>query len=266
MIQLIQQIVLLLGTLTGGVTDAKTGYIYDWITLPMIGIGLVLSVMGQMWLNLILAAGITVFLYIMYHLGKIGGGDVKLFAGIVLLNPQNGPDFLISLGFFAAMSSMLFYSIFYTIKYVRKGVDFKTNEDSIKQAIMMGIVVAVYLGMLYYYGLAGPLFLAMFGVPLLAGLFFIAMQKGIKKSFFEKKVLLNKLEEDEVISFESNPKKVLNLFKTKGVVGEGEIALLKKMNITSIYVLRDLTPFGPFIFIGVCAAMLMPDFFMLLFL
>jgi hypothetical protein len=112
----------------------------------------------------------------------------------------------------------------------------------------------------------GGLFLFIFCVPLFIGLIFVAFQKGIKKNFFEKKVLLKNIEDDEVISFESNSKKVLNLFKTKGVVGEKEIMALKEMNVSSIYVLRNLPPFAPFIFIGVCLALIIPDFFILLFI
>ncbi len=265
MIQLIQQGILLLGTLVGGVTDAKTGYIYDWITMPMIGIGLVLSVLAGMWMNVVFAAGIFVFLYIMYYFGKIGGGDVKLFVGIALLNPYNNAGFLAALAFFAAMSSMLFYSIFYSVKYARKGIDWEKNYDGIRQALILALIIAVYFAVLYYYSGASIFFIYLFGVPMLAGLVFVALQKGIKKEFFEKKINLKDLEEDEVIA-ENNSKKILDLFKTKGVIGEKEIKQMKKMKVKNIYVLRDLPPFGPFIFIGTMCAIYIPDFFILLFL
>jgi Flp pilus assembly protein protease CpaA len=266
MIQLLQQLILIVGTLVGGVTDAKTGYIYDWLTTPMIVLGLVLSVIGQMWVNVVLCVIATVFLYLMYYFGKIGGGDVKLFAGIILLNPYNNVAFLMSIFFFATTSALIFYSIFYTIKYFRKGINIQENHDDLIKAGLLGLVSIVYLGTLYAYELVNIFFIIVFGFLLLAGLIFVGLQTGIKKNFFEKKVALKDLEEDEVISFENNSKKVLSLFKTKGVVGEKEILALKKMKVKEICVLRNLPPFGPFIFVGVCLAFLLPSFFELLFI
>ena len=51
MLQLIQEAALLIGTAAGAVTDAKTGYIYDWITYPMLAAGVILSVTQQQWKN-----------------------------------------------------------------------------------------------------------------------------------------------------------------------------------------------------------------------
>ena len=89
MIQLIQQTALFVGTLTGGATDAKTGYIYDWITYPMIVLGIILSLIQLQWFNIGSGAIIFGLLFVVYKLGKIGGGDVKMFTGIALLNPFN---------------------------------------------------------------------------------------------------------------------------------------------------------------------------------
>jgi hypothetical protein len=163
------------------------------------------------------------------------------------------------------MGSMLFYSVFYSLKYARKGISWEKNGEGIRQALFLALMAAAYFAALYYYGGIGETVICIFGVPLAAGLVFVALQKGIKKEFFEKRVRVGELGEDEVIS-ESNPKKVMELFKTKGVVGESEIARLERMKVKSIVVLRGLPPFGPFIFLGSAAAVLAPDFFALLFL
>jgi hypothetical protein len=94
----------------------------------------------------------------MYYFGKIGGGDVKLFAGIALLNPYNNFNFLVSMAFFATMSSMLFYSIFYTIKYAKKGIIINENLNGIKQALIMGLILVIYVSFLLSFGLVGGLF------------------------------------------------------------------------------------------------------------
>ncbi|MCX6801453.1 MAG: A24 family peptidase [Candidatus Diapherotrites archaeon] len=269
MIQLVQSGALLIGTLAGAITDAKSGYIYDWITVPMILFGALISIFFGQWNNLLVGAAVFAALYISYWLGKIGGGDVKIFTAIALLNPFNNYGFFFGAAFFAAMSSIVFYSVYYTLKYSKKGVDFEENKEGIVQAILLGIFLAAYFVAAIKFGLFGKTVVFMLGFPLFCGLIFFALQKGIKKNFFRKKVPLKNLEEDEIISTEGNSEKILKIFMVKGVmkkgvIGEKEIAKLKKMKIKNIYVLRGLPPFGPFIFAGVAIALLAPDFFTLL--
>ena len=217
MITLIQQIALLIGTFVGGATDAKTGYIYDWITYPMIGIGIILSLLQLQWFNLTTAVIIFAILFVVYKLGKIGGGDVKIFTGIALLNPYNELNFLITLGFFAAISSLVFYSIYYSIKYIRIGFVLEDNKKGIRSALFLGAAIIAYFIVMLQSGLIGIEFIILAGFPFLLGIVFVALQGGIKKEFFEKKITLNKMEEDEVIS-ESNSKKVLKLLKGKNLL------------------------------------------------
>jgi len=265
MLQLIQQGVLFLGTLLGGITDAKTGYIYDKITYPMIAIGAILSFVQLQWFNIGLAVGIFILMYIGYRFGKIGGGDVKIFTGIALLNPYNNLEFVLAIALFAAIGAMLFYSVFYSLKYLRKGFVLKDNKEGIRSAGVLGIAVIIYFFVLVQNGFFNEMILYIIGVPFAAGIVFIALQKGIKKEFFEKKISLKEYEEDEIIVEERNTKKVLDIMKGKQLVGEKELSQMKKNGIKHIWVLRDLPRFGPFIFIGVIMAMLMPNIFSLLF-
>jgi len=266
MLQLIQQAVLLIGTATGAVTDAKTGYIYDWITYPMIIIGLILSVIQQQWMNVGIGAIIFTIMYIAYRFGKIGGGDVKLFTAIALLNPINQPVFLFTILFFSAVSAMIFYSIFYTIKYYRIGIKLADNKKGISKAIVFGVIIVFYFVMLLQMQLITTPSVVLMLTPLLFGLLFIALQEGIKKNFFETKITLSKLEEDEVIAEGRNPKNIEKILKGKQIIGEKEKLLLKKAGIKSLYVLRKLPPFGPFILIGTIAAILQPDFMLFIFI
>ncbi|MFA6268911.1 MAG: A24 family peptidase [archaeon] len=266
MLILLQQAALLLGTTLGAVTDAKTGYIYDWITIPMIIIGLLISIILQQWNNLIIGVGLFFILYLVYKLGKLGGGDVKLFVGIALLNPYNDFVFLATIMLFAAMSSMVFYSVYYGIKYFRKGINLEENKKSIFRAIILGAIVIVYFYSLTTMGFLSTLSAEIVIIPMLFGLVFIAFQNGITKNFFEAKVLMKNLEEDEVIAPERNLAKVIKLLKGKQLIGPNEIKLLKKAGIKSIYVLRKLPPFGPFILVGVLGAILQPNFIMLIFI
>lgn len=264
MIQLLQQGILLLGTLISGVVDAKTGYIYDWITYPMILLGIILALLSFSWFNLLSGAIIFVLLFAGYYLGKIGGGDVKLFTAIALLNPFNDFNFLISLFFIAAMSGMLFYSIYYTVKYYRKGIKIEREKKGFFNAFFIGITLIAYFFIMAQSGIISIWFVYVIGLPLLAGLLFVALQKGIKEEFFEQKIALNKLEEDEVLG-EKNSEKIKKIIG-KNLVGEKEILVLKKAKIKEIYVLRNLPKFGPFIFIGTIVATFSPEFLLMLFL
>jgi len=264
MITLIQQAALFIGTLAGGATDAKTGYIYDWITYPMIIVGIILSLIQWQLFNLTSGVAIFVLLFVVYKLGKIGGGDVKMFTGIALLNPFNELNFLITLCFFAAISSMVFYSVFYSIKYARKGIVIEDNKKGIRSALLLGAVIIIYFITMVQSGLIGIEFVLLVGFPFLLVMLFIAFQEGIKKEFFEKKITLGKMEEDEVIS-ENNNKSVLKILKGKNLLGDKEISLLRKHGVKSVIVLRDLPRFGPFIFVGTLFALLSPNFFIMLF-
>jgi Flp pilus assembly protein protease CpaA len=266
MIQLLEQGLLIAGGVGAAATDAKTGYIYDWITYPMIGLGLILSIIGQQYVNIAIAIALFLVLFATYRLGKIGGGDVKLFVGIALLNPTNNLLFLANMLFFAAMGAMIFYSIYYTIKYFRVGINLEDNKNGIKKATIFGIILLAYFGILLYNNLLPTQSLELLSIPIIFGLIMVALQDGIKKNFFETKVNVKDLEEDEVIAEGRNNDKVLKLLGDKKLIGDEEQALLKKNKIQSIYVLRGLPPFGPFILLGIIGAILMPEFIMFLFL
>jgi prepilin signal peptidase PulO-like enzyme (type II secretory pathway) len=261
---LIQQAILIIGTLFGGITDFKTGYIYDWITIPMIVFGLALSLAQGQLFNIYSGATIFVLLLIGYKLGKIGGGDVKIFTGIALLNPINQVDFLITLFFFATISAIIFYSIYYSIKYYKKGINFEREKKGIYNSIIIASILIIYFVMMTSFNIITEQFLLILITPLGLGLLYYALQKGIKEEFFEKKILIKDLEEDEILG-EKNSLKIKKLFKLKYLIGEKEILLLKKNKIKEIFVLRNLPKFGPFIFIGTIIAIIWPEFIMFLF-
>jgi Flp pilus assembly protein protease CpaA len=258
MITIIQQGILLIGTLVGAVTDIKTGYIYDWITYPMIILGLILSIMQGQLTNIVLAGILFLILLIGYKLGKIGGGDVKLFSGICLLNPYNNIEFIVTLIFCASLLSMTFYSTNYTLKYFKSGIDLKKEKEGIKKAIFFSIILIGYLAILLNFKMIKIEIAIILGIPFLLGLIFIALQNGIKEKFFEKKIKLKDAEEDEILS-KNNPEQIFKLIKGKELIEEKEIELLKKHKIREIIVLRNLPKFGPFIFLGTLIALYYPN-------
>ena len=88
--------------------------------------------------------------------------------------------------------------------------------------------------------------------------------KGIRRNFFLKSIPLKELDEDELIAWEflsEDLRKALDL-KVKRIIGETEKEKLKGLGVKEVLVYRDLPRFGPFIFIGVVLALLLPDFFL----
>ncbi|MDD3159376.1 MAG: A24 family peptidase [Candidatus ainarchaeum sp.] len=263
MIALIESGILIISSLIASYTDAKTGYIYDWLTLPLIFIGLIISIFIGLtqnnWFNLVSGILIFIFLLITYKLGKIGGGDVKLFTAIALLNPFNNIYFLISIFFISAISALVFYSTYYFIKCVKIGFDFEKNKKGIFNGLIIIIFFIVYSYINLQFGIIKFNTLCFFGIIFIFGIIYLIIQEQIKDNFFEVKVKLKDLEEDEIVG-EKNNKKIKKLLYGKILIGEKELKLLRTNKISQIYVLRNLPKFGPFICIGVTLAIVFPEF------
>ena len=260
---LIRQIAILIASGIGSYTDYKTGYIFDWITLPLIGFGIVVNVFDQNYYGLLIGAIVFVIGYLLYYTGKIGGGDVKLYSGIALALPVfNGSIFIITVIILSSLSAIVFLATYYFIKYYRKGIDFKYNKQGILRAAALAILITVYLAVLLNYGFVGGSYALIVSIPLLFGTVFIAFEKGIRKEFFLEKIKLKNLEEDEIVAFEfmdeEERKKIGKGFK--GVFGAKEKKELEKKGIKELLVYRNLPRFGVFIFIGVVLALAFPEF------
>jgi len=265
---LLRQAFLLAGCGAAAWTDARTGLILDKITYPMIAAGILLNLFEQQWLWLGLGLAVFVLGYVVYYMGKFGGGDVKLFTGIAFLLPfYQGSFFLLNSLFTACLLGITFYSVYFVAKYARQGIDWKENRKGILNAMAIGLLVSVYLSATAAIGFFAWQTAALLAVPLLLAVIFLVFEKGIRKSFFLKEVKLEKLEEDEVVAADflgEKAKKALGM-RMKGVLGDREIENLKKAGVKEVPVFRGMPPFGPFIFLGCVAAMLMPNLFGVMF-
>jgi hypothetical protein len=257
---LLRQALVLIASGIGSFTDFKTGLINDWITLPLIVIGILLNLIFFDLNALLLGVIVFVIGFISYYLGKIGGGDVKLFTGMALVLPFfEGKIFVLSALFFAAISSTMFYSVFYSIKYFQKGIDFELIKKKTPMILITIIVFVFYFWFLTQYSVISIELTAIIFSVILFGLIFFVLEEGIKKEFFLKKINVNKLEEDEVPAPQTLKKlKKLIPLGFKGVIGEKEKQELIKAGINEVFVYRDLPKFGPFIFIGSVLAMILP--------
>lgn len=252
----------LLGTFVAGIVDFKTGFIYDWITYPLIAIGLLNQIWGQTWLNLAVALGVLVIGGLFYYTGKVGGGDVKLFLGMALLLPfYQGTVFVVMSLLYATLVAVGVLSIYYGAKYL--AVEKKPFEKNRKR---LGLTIVYALGLLLYAVLAmtSNLFsvvtLAAIMIPLTLGLVFFFLEEGIRKQFFLVRVAPSKLEEDEIIAWdelEEKEKKQLEL-GSKRVLEENDVKRLLELGLKTIPVYRNLPRFGIFIFLGVVLALMFP--------
>jgi prepilin peptidase CpaA len=83
------------------VTDLRTRTIPNWITLPLPLLGFVLHGLrlgfDGLWLSLLGCLLTLAPVYFLFSRGALGGGDVKLFAGLgALLGPREGLELELS--------------------------------------------------------------------------------------------------------------------------------------------------------------------------
>jgi len=230
----------------------------------MIALGIVFNLIEFNWVGL--AIGAIVFLtgYFVYYFGKIGGGDVKLFTGIAFLLPFFSEKiFVLSILFVSAILAVIFYSVFFVSKYSRKGISLKENKAGIQKSIIFAAIFFAYFYLLEKTGFMQLGTIVFLGIGFGCGLVFLALEQGIRKNFFLKKIKLSELGEDEVIAMEftdEKTRKKLGLF-AKGIIGEKEKQKLEKAGIKEILVYRNLPPFAPFIFIAIIIVLALPGLF-----
>ena len=100
----------------GAYTDWKTGFIYDWITIPLIIFGVAVNILTGNYYGLALGAAVFAIGYALYYTGKLGGGDVKIYSGIALALPElGGGVFVLSVALYSALCAIVFISTYYTI-------------------------------------------------------------------------------------------------------------------------------------------------------
>jgi len=260
----IRQLAIIIATTIGSYTDYKTGYIYNWITYPLIALGIILNIYEQQYIGI--AIGIIVYGigWLNYILGKLGGGDVKLYTGIALAMPfHNGIPFIIPTILFSSLAGLTIISLYYTTKYIKKGIDYKLNKNGIKKAIILILIIALYFTILIKTKIINPTLIFVITIPMMCGALYLAFEKGIKKEFFLKKIKIEQAEEDEIIAIEFIDKKTKQKIKNiKPLMQKDEIEKLKEKGIKEILVYRELPRFGPFIFIGTITTFLFPNPFL----
>ena len=258
---LLREAIVLLACAVSAYTDWKDGLILDKITYPLIGIGIALNLLENDLAVFILPVAVFVTGYAIYYAGKVGGGDVKLLAGIAMVLPSvRGEIFIFNAMLIASSSAIVFLSAYFVSKYARTGIDWKENSRGTMRALMFAAFIAAYFWFLLQWKIMPLSGIIVFAVPVAFALVFLALEHGIRKNFFLQEAKLPELEEDEIVAVEFLDSKVLEKLglKFKGVLGEKEIGKLKEMGLKTVPVYRKLPAFAPFILLGAVVAIAWP--------
>jgi len=123
-------------TLVAAITDARTGHIPNWLTLPPLVVGpLAWTHHGGLWnidgslvLSVLSALVCSLVPWILFRKAAIGAGDVKLFAAVGALG-------LLSLGIEAQFYSFCAGSLFAMARLAWEGRLFRTLGNTVFLAL-----------------------------------------------------------------------------------------------------------------------------------
>ena len=267
MIELLGATIAVIGTAVVAYTDWKTGYMPDRYTHALILLGAILlpfyhgipyAVSGY-------ATAAVVFgvCFVLYTLGQLGGGDVKLFTALALLiptyptklaalgfQPVTAPyPFVLSVFFGAAVLAMLFVSLGYMVRlYKRRRKIRHFRKKTIKGAAFALLLLPLAAAWAYI----NPNMVVVI-VPMAAGAFVLAFKDDILRLFIVKKKKVSELNEDDVIATELIPKKTLKQLGigVRKTFLDAELPEIKKSakrhGIKEIWVSEYLPRFGPYL-------------------
>lgn len=252
---------ILAGTLAA-YTDWKTGYIYDWITYPLIIVGLIISLLTGQWIGLVFGAAIYVLGVLAYRTGKIGGGDIKLLAGMALVQPiYAGMIFPFAVLLVGTLMACLVLSVYYAGGFLlsQGKINWKTKRK------MSAGIMTIAMGALIYYVTTLQLWpvetVAVLSVSILAGMVFYTLEDEIKTFAFLKRITIEQLEDDEVLAIEHLTQEEKEKWgkSIPNLVGTDDKLRLKQMNVHTIPVYRNLPKFAPFLLFGIVFVYLFPE-------
>lgn len=262
MIPQIQFAVNLIASIIATYTDIKTGFIYDWITYPLIAIGIILSILTGQWIGIVLAALIYGIGLYAYNTGKMGGGDIKLLAGMALVQPlYNGMIFVLGVLLVAAVSASIIMTIWFVGRFLLSGKKINWKTPRKKTAILAFIVLIMGVHFLTLHGLLPLPILLVFVIALFMGLVFYAFEDEVKAHAFLTHVPIDKIEEDEIFAIEHLTKEEKEKWgkNIPILIGPENRALFREKGMHTIPVYRNLPKFAPFLLIGVLMVYLFPE-------
>jgi Flp pilus assembly protein protease CpaA len=265
---LIKVFLVMVATFIGAYTDYKTGYIYNWITFPLIILGLlslalesfILSKLGLAYFLKVFIIGVMIYGigYLLYYFGKLGGGDVKLFLGMHFLVPYvNGQLFILWILVLSSLLSVLIVSIKYMFiifrKLTLKEIKFILKKR-ISKVILYSLMFIFFVYLLYsaVYDVGFSKYFLLLLIPIFIGLLTVLFEEEIKKNIYLKKKSIKNIEEGDVIAFDFVSKdlaKKLNM-GNRQVIEEKDLLVIKNLDVKYLPIFDNLPRFGPYILLG----------------
>lgn len=264
---IIRILVLLLACALAAYFDYKTGYIYDWISYPLIAIGLIINIFTYSFKSLIpivlIAVGIYLFGYFAYYFGKIGGGDIKLFIGIHMILPYlSGQLFILWVIIAASLLSVLFVSIFYCFKLSKKiKITKKLLQKKRKMIFTSAFLFLLFLAFVIFATTISdfPKIVYIAIPPMFFGSAVMIFEEEIKKYIYLRQKPIAKLDEGDVFASEFATKELiakLGLGK-RTVLEKEDIKRAKLLKLKALPIFDNLPRFGIYILLGVISVLIL---------
>jgi hypothetical protein len=295
--ELIRVAAALLGTGAAAYQDAKTSFIDDKLTVSMIALGTLFNILMLDWNFALYSIGITAAIfavgYLLYRAGQLGGGDVLLFCGLQALIPYYPygamAQAMSAIGL-AAQQQIIFFepvlpffvSIYLASAFLGMAISGyayawklykKTGFRNLRPNYALGgATLAAALFIIYWlnfvFGIA-PQKTALVGLFLAPAVFLVIFKKDVSEKVALRWVLRKDFEDEDIISTELLPQKVVEKYKIERVLTTEQRKVLEKVEaeegIHKFPVQKDLPRFGPYILAGLIVALLVSDLLSLLF-
>jgi len=253
--------IVIVAALIAAYTDFKKGYIYDWLNLPFIIVGAILAIFSPNTLWAFVEAGLVFLIgYVFYRTGKIGGGDIKFFAGLALYFPfyKNTPFILVVL-LLASLFAILFYGIYYLVLLLKKPT--KEIIYSILVSFFFAIIICILflIFSLWYFALLICVFSFFAFTSLL-------LKDKIMQKFYRKSIPITKLLDDDLVDMNDlslRYKKIKTISTLEMYpLSDKTYKQLKQIlpKTARIIVYRNLPVFGPFIALGIIFGFVLLEF------
>ncbi|MDD3178386.1 MAG: A24 family peptidase [Candidatus ainarchaeum sp.] len=279
-------IVIVIACFIASYTDFKKGYIYNWLSFPLICLGLIFLVLDCFIINLlgyiyflkVIGIGVLIYLigYLLYYFGKLGGGDIKLFIGLHLVLPYlNNQLTILWVILFSSLLSVFIISIVYSFKLIKVFRIKKIKFLDLLKSKINYIIKSVFFFLIFLFMLIYSFSTLYFNylyflilIPILFGLFIVIFEKEVKEYIYLEYKLVNDLEDGDVLAVEYLKDLSLEDLKLKNrtVIEEKDILRFKKSKkIKKLPIYYNLPKFGPFIFLGLIVFLLVSKYLFLIF-
>ncbi len=272
--RVLSYLIAIVGTGISAYFDTKTTFIPDWLTHSMIILGAILlffqyDITTSLY-YIAISAIVFILGFIVYTLGQLGGGDVKLYTALTLLVPEFHSFYHFITPPYPPIVSIFFASSLIGVFFISLSQIYKIWKDRMRisefwKKLSIGVIGAVLI-------LAVSLFLVFISpgavllfIPVSLGLLVFPFKDDIIKLYVLEKKPVSKLTEDDIIAIDEIPedkRKELGIGIRKTYLN-AELKVLKekaeKVGIDYVYVYENLPTFGIYIFLGLLFVLLFGD-------